>query len=296
MRSVPEQDSSSVLTAKLTALDLVAFDLEATGVAWGHDRVVELAAVRFRINKDGQVVPGARFETLVDPELPIPAIVARITGIDDSTVRGAPTLAAVWADLATFMQGSVVLAHSVGSDLQWLGSEALRIGREPIAAAWIDTLEIARRTLPKAPRYTLAALAEHLQLPTDAGFHRAMADALHTRNLFAHCVRVSASDTLADLGIKDGVRWPDASVYQVVIPERLQPFVAAIASQERCGIVYRGGAGKHRRLKSLRPVTPLGFFAHEGVAYLRAWCHLDDAAKSFRCDRITKVHVGPIDE
>ncbi|MFO0748037.1 MAG: exonuclease domain-containing protein [Myxococcota bacterium] len=281
-----------ILATPMRTIDLVAFDLEATGVAWGHDRICELAAVRFRMNKDGQVVPGPRFTTLVNPEQPIPPIVSRITGIDDAAVADAPPLAAVWGDFATFVRGAVVVAHSVRSDLAWLGSEALRLGVAPLEADFFCTLEVARRALPKAPRFTLGALAEHLALPTEAGFHRALADALHTRNLFAHCVRASEAETLGDLGLKESAPWPDPSVYAVTVPERLRPLEGALATQERCAIVYKGGAGKHRRVRGYRPVTPLGFFAHEGVPYLRAWCHLDDAAKSFRCDRIVKAHAG----
>lgn len=281
----------------LRQLDLVAFDLEATGVAWGHDRVCELAAVRFRLNRDGQVVPGPRMTTLVNPEQPIPEIVARMTGIDDAAVVGAPALREVWPELAAFVKDTVVVAHSVRSDLAWLGSEALRIGVEPLGATFFCTLEVARRSLPKAPRYTLVALAEHLALPSEAGFHRALADALHTRNLFAHCVRAAEAETLADLGLKDAAEWPDPSIYAVVVPERLRALETALVAQERCAIIYKGGAGHHRKHKGFRPITPLGFFAHEGVPYLRAWCHLDDAAKSFRCDRIAKAHVGwPVPE
>ncbi|MCC6624398.1 MAG: WYL domain-containing protein [Deltaproteobacteria bacterium] len=277
---------------RLHDLELVAFDLEATGVAWGHDRIVELAALRFRFNRDGQVVPGPRWSTLVDPGQPIPEIVSRMTGIDAAVVAGAPPLEDVWSDLERALRGAVVVAHSVRSDLAWLGAEALRIGAAPLDATFYCTLEAARRVLPKAPRYTLPALAEHLALPTEVGFHRAMADALHTRNLLARCVQVAEATTVGELGWKEPAPWPDPDVYAVTVPERLTPLVDAVHRQERSGIVYRGGSGKHRRFKGFRPVTPLGFFAHEGVPYLRAWCHIDDAAKSFRCDRIARVHVG----
>ena len=33
---------------------------------------------------------------------------------------------------------------------------------------------------------------------------------------------------------------------------------------------------------------------HEGVPYLRAWCHLDDSGKSFRCDRVLAVLPDPL--
>lgn len=270
---------------RLRDLDWVALDIEATGVAWGHDRIVEIAAVRFTINKEGNVVPGTRLHALVDPGLPIPEVVARMTGLDDEAVRGAPPLEAIWPELTAFLAGAHVVAHGARADLAWLGSEALRLGVEPPRADFFCTLELARRTV-KAPRYTLSALAQQLGIASEeADFHRALADALHTRNLFARCAALAAADTLDALGFDEALPWPGPEVYAVRIPDRLRALEPLVGTQTRCRIVYRGGSAG----RDPRPITPLGFFAHEGVAYLRAWCHLADAGKSFRCDRIAQV-------
>jgi DNA polymerase III epsilon subunit-like protein len=274
------------VNARLRDLDLVALDLEATGVAWGHDRIVEIGAVRFTLQRDGTVVPGPRFHALVDPGLPIPAVVARITGIDDAAVAGAPPLEAVWRDFARFLGDAHVLAHGARADLAWLGSEALRIGAEAPRARFFCTLDLARLAVAKAPRYTLSALSRHLGIADEeAPFHRALSDALHTRNLFARCAALLSAETLGDLGYREPLPWPGPEVYAVRIPERLRPLEEHLVSQTRCHIVYRGGSAG----REPRPITPLGFFAHEGVPYLRAWCHLEDSAKSFRCDRIAAV-------
>jgi DNA polymerase III epsilon subunit-like protein len=272
---------------KLSDVDFVALDLEATGVAWGHDRIVEVGAVRFRI-VDGHSVPGERFHALVNPGLPIPTVVSRITGLDDAAVAEAPPLEARWDELVRFLDGTTVLAHGARADLTWLGSEALRLSRPPPRATFHCTLELARKTVPKAPRYTLTALITHLGLGGEsAPFHRAMADALHTRNLFVRCAALAEARTLEALEL-DALAWPGPEVFSVRIPDRLRPLVELIAAQSRCSIVYRGGSAG----RDPRPVTPLGLFAHEGVPYLRAWCHRDDVGKSFRCDRISAV-VAP---
>jgi len=271
---------------RVREVEWVALDLEATGVAWGHDRIVEIGAVRFRVQQDGTVVAGPRFQTLVDPGLPIPAVVARITGLDDEAVRGAPPLADVWSELCAFLGGASVVSHGAHADLSWLGSEALRLAVDPPAARFYCTLELSRRAVAKAPRYTLSALARQLGIASEeAPFHRALADALHTRNLFARCASLLHAETLADLGFDLPLPWPGPEVYAVHIPERLRPLEALIVTHERCRIVYRGGSAG----REPRPLTPLGFFAHEGVPYLRAWCHLADTGKSFRCDRIAAV-------
>lgn len=275
---------------RLQDLEWVALDLEATGVAWGHDRIVEIGALHFRLDAEGRVIPGPRFHTLVDPGQPIPQIVTRITGLSDAVVQGAPRIAEIWGDFAAFIAGRHVIAHGAQSDLNWLGAEALRLGVPPLSASFLCTLEATRRAIPDAPRQTLSALAEHLGLVHEASeFHRALADALHTRNVFARCVRASAARTLRDLGYRSPLRWPSAESYHVELPPRLAGLDELAASQTRCLISYRGGSAG----RELRPVTPLGLFAMDGTTYLRAWCHLSDTAKSFRCDRIASWRPGP---
>lgn len=271
---------------RLRDLAWVALDIEATGVAWGHDRIVEIGAARFSLNKEGTVVAGERFSALVNPGLPIPPVVSRITGLADADVAHAPSLGELWDELSRFLQGAIVIAHGARSDLAWLGSEALRLGVGPIGADFFCTLELARGAIAKAPRYSLDALSRHLGLASDeAAFHRALADALHTRNLFARCVAELGAERLEELGFAEPLPWPGPEVFAVRVPERLRVLEALIATQSRCRIVYRGGSAG----RDPRPLTPLGFFAHEGVPYLRAWCHRDDSAKSFRCDRIATV-------
>jgi DNA polymerase-3 subunit epsilon len=265
----------------------VALDLEATGVAFGHDRIVEIGAVRFTVDRDGHVVPSERFHTLVNPGIPLPVIVSRLTGLDDAALADAPPLERVWDDLVAFTTDTVVVAHQVRADLSWLAAEALRLQRTPLENDFYCTLHLARRAIPGAPRYSLPALIEHLGLKPGT-HHRAMADALHTRNLFAHCVGRVRAREFRDFGAIEPERWPGADAFAVHVPLHLQGLDAAIAGHEPVAIRYRGGSHGH----VWRPVTPLGFFASAGIPYLRAWCHLSDEGRSFRCDRISAWRQG----
>lgn len=278
--------SQDFSAARISDQEWVALDLEATGVAWGHDRIVEVGALRFRIDSDGRVVPGPRFHTLVDPEQPIPEVVTRITGLGDDQVRGAPRIAEIWSDFKAFVAERTVIAHGARSDLNWLGAEALRLGEPPLQATFLCTLDLSRKMLPDAPRHTLHALAQHLGLANEGSeFHRALADALHTRNVFGRCVRNSGARTLADLGYRGPLDWPTATSYRIDVPARLEGLEELVAKQRACSISYRGGSAG----RAWRPITPLGLFAMDGVTYLRAWCHLTDSAKSFRCDRVAAL-------
>lgn len=93
----------------LSETEFVAFDLETTGVGPRSCQIVELGAVRFRL--DGTEV--GCIEQLVDPGCPIPPAVTRIHGITDAMVRGMPTIAAVLPRLLEFLGSSatLLLAH-----------------------------------------------------------------------------------------------------------------------------------------------------------------------------------------
>ena len=54
------------------------FDFETTGMSPIRDRIVEIGALR--VEKDGSL---SRFETLVNPAVPIPFHVSRVHGIND---------------------------------------------------------------------------------------------------------------------------------------------------------------------------------------------------------------------
>ena len=63
-------------------------DLETTGATMVKDRITEIALVRFEGG-----VEVARWQTLVNPEQPIPPFIQQLTGIDDKMVENAPTFA-----------------------------------------------------------------------------------------------------------------------------------------------------------------------------------------------------------
>jgi DNA polymerase III subunit epsilon len=73
---------------RLSEVTFLAFDTETTGFYPIMHRLVEVGAVRFRL--DGREL--ATFEQLIDPHIPIPPNVQRVHGITDTMVRGQPTI------------------------------------------------------------------------------------------------------------------------------------------------------------------------------------------------------------
>src|SRR5687768_11548163 len=92
----------------------VAIDLETTGLDPNRDTIIEIGAVCFQAER---VLD--RFVSFVNPQRKIPLRIQQITGIRNSDVANAPTLAQVAPELLAFVHSNVaaVVAHNASFDL-----------------------------------------------------------------------------------------------------------------------------------------------------------------------------------
>jgi DNA polymerase-3 subunit epsilon len=163
--------------------DVVIFDTETTGT--GPDaRLVELGALHVR---DGKLVE--QFQTLVDPEVPIPAHVTRIHGIGDAMVKGAPRVKSVLRAFVAFVGNRPLMAHNASFDRRIVGQELTRVGLRSPGIPLFCSLRLARRVFPEAPGHNLSSLARYLQIP-DPPVHRALADCMTTFGLLLACTKL----------------------------------------------------------------------------------------------------------
>ena len=144
-------------------------DLETTGATPLRDRITEIALVRF-----DNGVETARWQTLVNPEQPIPIFIQQLTTINNEMVANAPTFAEVADTLQAFLEGSVLAAHNVRFDHGFIKAEFKRIGitlRQKV----ICTVKLSRLLYPEHKSHGLDAIMQRHQLTTIAR-HRAMGD------------------------------------------------------------------------------------------------------------------------
>ncbi len=132
--------------------EVVVVDIETTGFDRDRDAIIEIAAAAMR----GPDVLG-RFHTLVDPGHPIPLDTARLTGITDEDVTGAPAAEAAVSMLAEFVGGRDVVAHHAAFDRSFLTRVA---GAAAFPGAWIDSLQLARISVPRLKSHRLRDLAD----------------------------------------------------------------------------------------------------------------------------------------
>lgn len=261
------------------ARQYVAFDLETTGLMAETDRVVEIGAVRF--DPSGQELD--RFQELVNPQRLMSRAAQAIHGISDADLAGAATAAAVLPRFLAFLGdpgATRLLAHNAAFDAGFLGRELGRIGIAPPPFVVIDTLALARRSIPEACDHRLDTLARLLGLNPD-GPHRALADSLRVKGLWTALEGHSfPEETHVSYPIFDA-RGPAPA------PHGWEMLLEAIATGSTVRMEYSGGTWG----STPREVTPRGFAHRGGVAYLIAYCHIDSFEKSFRLDRVRRYEV-----
>ncbi len=167
--------------------EFVVVDLETTGTGPAHGaRITEAAAVLVR----GAVVTPL-FQSLVNPQQPIPYFITRLTGISDAMVAGAPTFQEIAGELAAHLAGRVFVAHNAAFDWGFLQAEFSRIspgGIESLVPTRLCTVRLARRILRHLPRRNLDAVCHHYGISNDAR-HRASGDALATAQVLVKMLR-----------------------------------------------------------------------------------------------------------
>ena len=151
--------------------EMVAFDIETTGLNAGSDRMTEIGAVIFAGNEIK-----ATFNTFVDPEMHIPAEITQLTGITDRDVKGAPKEAEALRSFLEFAGNRPLVAHNADFDTGFMSAAAVRNGIE-FEPVYIDTLSLSRALLPDLKKHKLDIVSNRLSLP-DFNHHRASDDAL----------------------------------------------------------------------------------------------------------------------
>ena len=157
----------------------VAFDTETTGLNPRLDRIVEIGAVKF--DNQGLI---ARFSTLINPGIPMPAEATRVNNISDEMLKGKPYLNEVLPDFLHFIRGAALAAHNAPFDSGFINTAL----KTPLPNPIVDTLTLSRELFPGLRSYALQNLAAALGInAVDA--HRADDDARLCMEIFLRCIQ-----------------------------------------------------------------------------------------------------------
>ena len=172
--------------------DFVVFDIETTGFSPVENRIIEIGAVKVC---GGKIVD--RFSVFVNPEVPIPFEIEKLTGIKDDMVIDAEKIESVLPQFLSFCEGCMLVAHNAGFDMSFIMENCDRQG---IAHdfTYVDTVGMARVMLPAQAKHTLDAVAKTLGVSLE-NHHRAVDDAEATAQIFVKLIPMMAKDGITTL-------------------------------------------------------------------------------------------------
>ena len=169
---------------RLADLSYVVVDVETTGGrSYGSDRITEIAAVVVERGEISRV-----YETLVNPQRPIPPMVSALTRITWNMVKHAPTFRDIVKDVADALRGHVFVAHNAGFDWRFVTTEIARATGERMEGRRLCTVKMARHLVPQLSRRSLDHLSRFYGVENTAR-HRAGGDALATAKVFIRLLR-----------------------------------------------------------------------------------------------------------
>ena len=178
----------------LEEAELVVFDLETTGLAAGRDQICEIGAVRV---KGLELVDS--FQSLVNPRIALPEPIARLTGLREQELRGAPSVSTVVRRFLAFAGDELLVAHNARFDQRFLERQ---LGDRRLSEPPLCTAALARRLLEgRLRRVGLASLANFFGVPTEP-CHRALPDAEATAQVLVHLIGLAqerGARTLSEL-------------------------------------------------------------------------------------------------
>ena len=186
---------------KLLETDFVVFDLETTGAKTPPCRITEIGAYKI---KNGKVVE--EFQTLVNPETPIPPFITGLTGISDRMVRNAPRFPDVAKNFLDFIGESVLVAHNAHFDMRFLNHEIGRMYENyRVGNPHLCTVHLSRKLLPDLENHRLHTVAEYYSIYIK-NRHRAADDALATANVFCNFLVQMHDAGITDLSAAQKLR------------------------------------------------------------------------------------------
>lgn len=224
----------------------VVFDIETTGFSPVYNKIIEIGAVKV---EGGKITD--RYSSFVNPDVPIPFEIEKLTGINDDMVIDAPMIDTVLPQFLAFCQDAVLVAHNANFDMGFIIENAQRLKLEK-EFTYVDTVGIARLLLPHQAKHTLDAVAKTLGISLE-NHHRAVDDAEATAEIFERFIpmlKEEGADTLQKVNAM-GKSSPD-------IVKRLPSYHAILLAKNDTGRVnlYRLVSESHLTYYSKRPRVP----------------------------------------
>ena len=224
----------------------VVFDLETTGFSAIRDKIIEIGAVKV---ENGEITD--RFSAFVNPKIPIPFEITRLTSITDQMVLDAPDIETVLPQFLEFVGDAVLVAHNASFDVGFLEQNMRYQDMEPDFTS-VDTVALARILLPTLSKFKLNVVANALHISLE-NHHRAVDDAGATAEIFVKFVEM-----LKDRGINDLTKLNQSGSHDANLIRKLPTYHVIILACNEVGRVnlYTLISKSHLDYYARRPRIP----------------------------------------
>lgn len=161
----------------------VVFDIETTGLSPKFCKIIEIGAVKI---ENGEITD--TFSHFVNPEIPIPYNITKLTSITDDMVMEAETIETLLPKFLEFVGDSVLVAHNARFDVSFIRKFAHDLGRT-VENSVVDTMTLGHVLCPELGKFTLDRICKHLGIKLE-NHHRAVDDAAATAEIFLRFIKM----------------------------------------------------------------------------------------------------------
>lgn len=245
LKDIVENEKGQLLDAPC-----VVFDIETTGFGPVNDQIIEIGAVKVI---KGKVVD--RYSTFVNPDIPIPFEIEKLTKITDQMVMDSPKIDVILPDFLAFAKDCILVAHNASFDVGFIRKKAELQGIETDFTV-IDTVAMARLLLPDISKFKLNVVAKHLGISLE-NHHRAVDDANATAEIFIKFIAMLKQQNVEKLEELNAM-----SKMSPDMIKKLPTYHAIILAQNEIGRVnlYRLVSLSHIDYYARRPRIPKSVF------------------------------------
>ena len=155
----------------------IVFDIETTGFGPVKDKIIEIGAVKL---VGGEITE--TFSTFINPEIPIPEEITKLTSITNEMVKDAERIEEVLPKFLKFCENCILVAHNASFDVGFIRKKA-ELLQIKVGFTSVDTVAIARILLPHLTNYKLHIVCKELNISLE-NHHRAVDDAMATAEIY----------------------------------------------------------------------------------------------------------------
>lgn len=157
-------------------MQFAVIDIETTGGYAAQNGIIEIAVVI----TDGHTILDT-FYAMINPEIPIPPFIERLTGITNESAATQPPFAHFAEELFSIIHDKIFVAHNVNFDYSFVKHHLAQHGFH-LDAKKLCTIRLGRHVIKGLHGYGLDKICNHLKIKID-GRHSAYGDAAATTEL-----------------------------------------------------------------------------------------------------------------